>query len=66
MGSFVPSNDSICGILTFVGRGKCSTPAVNGDSVCCTRASMETEASTFYRYLHVADLLLDVLEPLLP
>ena len=26
MGSFVPSNISICGILNFVGRGKCSTP----------------------------------------
>ena len=30
MGSFVSSNVSICGILNFVGRGKCSTPAVNG------------------------------------
>ena len=43
MGSFVPSNVSIYSILNFAGRGKCSTPAVNGDSVCCTRASMETE-----------------------
>ena len=40
MGSFVPSNVSICGILNFAEKGKCSTPAVNGDSVCCTRASM--------------------------
>ena len=40
MGSFVPSNISIYGILNSVGRGKCSTPAVNGDSVCYTRASM--------------------------
>ena len=47
MGSFVLSNVSICGILNFVGRGKCSTPAVNGDSVCCTRASMETGARPF-------------------
>ena len=47
MGSFVPSNVSICGILNFVERGKCSTPAVNGDSVCCTRASMETGAQPF-------------------
>ena len=42
MGSFVPLNVLICGILNFAGKGKCSTPAVNGDSVCCTRASMET------------------------
>ena len=47
MGSFVPSNVSIYGILNFAGRGKCSTPAVNGDSVCCTRASMETGARPF-------------------
>ena len=47
MGSFVPSNVSICGILNFAGRGKCSTLAVNGDSVCCTRASMETGARPF-------------------
>ena len=47
MGSFVSSNVSICGILNFAGRGKCSTPAVNGDSVCCTRASMETGARPF-------------------
>ena len=44
MGSFIFSNVSICGILNFAGRGKCSTPAVNGDSVCCTRASIETGA----------------------
>ena len=31
MGSFVLSNFSICGILNFAERGKCSTPAVNGD-----------------------------------
>ena len=47
MGSFVPSNVSICGILNFVGRGKRNTPAVNGDSVCCTKASMETGARPF-------------------
>ena len=47
MGSFNPSKASICGILNFVGRGKCSTSAVNGDSVCYTRASMETGAQTF-------------------
>ena len=47
MGSFIPSNISICGILNFVGRGKCSTPAVNVDSVCCTRASIETGAQPF-------------------
>ena len=44
MGSFVPSNVSICGILNFAGRGKCNTPAVNGDSIYCTRASMEIRA----------------------
>ena len=44
MGSFVPLNVSIYDILNFAGRGKCSTPAVNGDSVCCTRASTETGA----------------------
>ena len=47
MGSFVPSNSSIYGILNFTERGKCSTPAVNGDSVCYTRASMETGARPF-------------------
>ena len=47
MGSFVPSNVSFCGILNFDGRGKCSTQAVNGDSVCCTRASIETGARLF-------------------
>ena len=44
MGSFVSSNVSIYDILNFVGRGKCSTPVVNGDSVCCTRVSIETRA----------------------
>ena len=47
MGSFVLLNVSICGILNFAGRGNCSTPAMNGDSVCCTRASMETGARPF-------------------
>ena len=47
MGSFVPLNVLICGILNFAGKGKCSTPAVNGDSVCCIRASMETGARPF-------------------
>ena len=42
MGSFVPSNVSICGTLNFAGRGKCSTPTVNGDLVCCTRSSIKT------------------------
>ena len=44
MGSFVPSNVLICGILNFAGRGKCNTPIVNGDSFCCTIASIETGA----------------------
>ena len=47
MGSFVQSKVSICGILKFTGKGKCSTLAVNGDSVFCTRASMETRAQPF-------------------
>ena len=47
MRSFVPSNVSICDILNFVERGKCSTPIVKGDSVCCTRASIETVARPF-------------------
>ena len=47
MGSFVPSNVSICDTLNFARRGKCSTPAVNGDSVCYIRASMETGAQPF-------------------
>ena len=47
MESFVSSNVSIYDILNFSGRGKCSTPAVNGDSVCCTRASMETGVRPF-------------------
>ena len=33
MGSFVPSNVLIYGILNFAGRGKCRNPVVNGDSV---------------------------------
>ena len=45
--SFVPSKASICGILNFVGKGKCQTPTVNGDSVCCTRASIDTRARPF-------------------
>ena len=47
MGSFVPSNVSICGILNFVGRGKCNNPVVNEDSVCYTRAFIETRARPF-------------------
>ena len=47
MGSFVPSNVSICGILNFAGRGKSSTSAMNGDSVCYTRASIEIGARPF-------------------
>ena len=47
MGYFVLLKASICNILNFVGRGKCSTPAVNEDSVYYTRASMETEARPF-------------------
>ena len=47
MGSFAPSNVSICGILNFAERGKYNTRAVNGQSVCCTRASMETGARPF-------------------
>ena len=47
MGSFVLLNVSICSIPNFTGRGKCSTPAVNGDSVCYTRTSMETGARPF-------------------
>ena len=47
MGSFVPLNVLICGILNFAERGKCSTPTVNGDLVCCTKASMETGAWPF-------------------
>ena len=65
-GSFVPSKASTYDILNFVGREKCSTPAMNEDSFCCTGVSMETRARTFYSHLHVAELLLDVLEPLLP
>ena len=47
MGSFVSPNVSIYGILNFAGRGKCSTPTVNGDLVCCTKVSMETKAWPF-------------------
>ena len=66
MGSFVSSNVSICGISNFSRQGKCSTPVVNGDSVYCTRASIETRARPLYCFLHVAELLLDVPEPVLP
>ena len=47
MGSFVPSNVSIYDILNFSRKGKCSTSAVNEDSVCCTKASIETGAQPF-------------------
>ena len=47
MRSFGSLNVSICGILNFTGRGKCSTLAVNRDLVCCTRASIETGARPF-------------------
>ena len=47
MGSFVISKASICSILNFVGRGKCNTSAVNGDSVFYTRVSMDNRARTF-------------------
>ena len=47
MRSFVPLNVSICDILNFARRGKCSTSAVNGDSVCYTKASIETGARPF-------------------
>ena len=47
IGSFVPSKASICRILNFVGRGKCRTSAMNGDSVYCTRASIDTGARPF-------------------
>ena len=47
MGSFVPLNVSIYDILNFSGRGKCSTSEVNVDSICCTRASMETRPRPF-------------------
>ena len=47
MGYFVPSNVSIYCILNFSGKGKCSISAVNGDSVCCTSASIETGARPF-------------------
>ena len=46
-GSFVLSKASISGILNFVRRGKCRTLALNGDSVCCTRASIDTGARPF-------------------
>ena len=47
MGSFVPLNVFTCGILNFAERGKCNTPVVNEDSVCCTRASIKTGARPF-------------------
>ena len=47
MRSFIPLNVSIYGILNFIEREKCSTPAVNGDSICCTRASIETGVRPF-------------------
>ena len=47
MGSFVLLNVSIYDILNFADKGKCNTSVVNGDSVCCIRASMETGARPF-------------------
>ena len=66
MGSFVQSNVSICDILNFSGRAKCSTPTVNGDSICITKASMETGARPFTATFMWLISLLDVPEPLLP
>ena len=42
MGSFILSKALICGILNFVGRGKCRTLAMNKDSVCHIRESIDT------------------------
>ena len=47
MGSFIISNVLICGILNFTGIRKCSTPAVNGDSVCYIKASIVTGVQPF-------------------
>ena len=44
---FLPLKVSIYDILNFVGKGKCRTSVVNGDSVCCTRASINTGARPF-------------------
>ena len=55
MGSFVLSNISICDILNFAGRGKCSTPAVNGGSICCTRAYLLGELFQLFHQVLVAD-----------
>ena len=46
-GVFRSVKASIYDILNFVGREKCSTSAVNGDSIFCTRASMENGARPF-------------------
>ena len=65
--SFIPLKASICGILNFVGRGKCNTLAINGDSVCCTKTSMEIGVRTLTSsFMCMAELLYDILEPLLP
>ena len=67
MGSFVLSNVSICGILNFARRGKCSTLAVNEWRFSLLYQDIHGDwSSALYRFLNVSDFLLDVPEPLLP
>ena len=61
MGSFVPSNVSICGILNFVERH----PVGEWRLGLLHQGVHEDWSSAFYCYLHVANFLLDVPEPLL-
>ena len=69
MGSFVQSNVSICGILNFTERGKCRTLAVNPGFErgfnFLYQGVLRDWSSTIYCFLHMAELLLDVLESLL-
>ena len=64
--SFVPSKDSICGILNFVGRGKCSTSSLERGFRLLYQSIHGDWGSNFYSLFHVTELLLDVLESLLP
>ena len=65
MGSFVPLNVSIRGILNFAGRGKCSTPGCEQGFNLLYQGVHRDRSAALYRFLHVAELLLDILEPLL-
>ena len=66
MGSFVPSNVSICDILNFAVKGEVQHPGGEWRFGLLHQGVHGDWSLAFYHYLHVADFLLDVPKPLLP